>query len=218
MARRQHEPVVRDAPDHRQLAGLDDARLLHLVGEAPVGHLDRDRVTGAHVIDVSQRGGVRRAMARDRDRAGRARKRRLVVDPGALAQRGGVRSVDDDEARVDRRDADAPDGRAAIGSALQRAGEKRHPAAVALQRLQRLTLAPAGGSALERAQVVAEAILHDPGVDPRDGLLPGERQARIGKQQRAGDDQHRGQRAQPAPCSRAHRFRPRQRGERTRNT
>ncbi len=83
--------------------------------------------------------------------------------PGTALQFGGAGALDDDEARADRGDVDAPDGRAVLGVQLKLAGQVLDPPALLVQarklelgRLRR-------GGAVERVQIAAEAFLFELG-------------------------------------------------------
>src|SRR4051812_9519277 len=48
----EHQTVVAHAPEDPQRVGVDDPRALDAVGERRIGHLDRDAVAAAQVVDM----------------------------------------------------------------------------------------------------------------------------------------------------------------------
>ena len=185
MARGQDQPIVGHAlsdPDGRR---RDDPRALDPVGEAPVRHHDRDLVARATLSILPERRAVGRAVPGDRDRAALAGQRRARVVARALAQVAGVRCPR-------RRPCESPMRSIRIRptaspSSVLRSSERAANASRRLrvgQLLERLLLDRRRLELVQRGQLVLQVALLVARVERGDRLLPQQRRAGVGEQQR----------------------------------
>ena len=91
--------------EYRQLVGLDDAVAGDGVLEGSVRQLDEDAVALAQSGDVSERGAVRRPVARDVDELALTGHLRAEVSARPALERVGVGAVDHDLGEAEARDA-----------------------------------------------------------------------------------------------------------------
>jgi hypothetical protein len=131
-------------------------------------------------------------VARDADRAALAGQRRLREVAGALAQGAEVGPFDDDVVAPDRRHAQPADRVALPVAAALEAGELgQRLVGIAKARDRRERALVGLRLVVQSIQLAVERGLVAAGHERRDGLLPGEREARIQQQEKTAAHQHR---------------------------
>jgi hypothetical protein len=125
----------------------------------------------------------------DRGRARYAREVGFLVDAGPLDQVFCVGAVDDDVARVHAGNPDATDRRAVGCVRLGLASEVFDAAALVGEAGEGAALDRRGRRVFGAAQLAAQMVLLQQGVQRRDRLLPDERDDRVHERQGAENDQ-----------------------------